>query len=144
MSIAGRGWVGSVLLLAFTAALAVTLATLSLTTAFGVVHLGGDDYATEFAQMGWWAAGWLLVVPVGLLGWARPVLAPLGVLAATVPPFVVAYVSEQRALDSGWSQGLDVFGYIYAAAMTLGFVGAALLGWQLSRRSTVGSGGGRR
>lgn len=138
MTIARRGRLGPVLLLVGTAALATALATLSLGTAFGVVHLGGDAYATEFAQPGWWAAGWLLVVPVGLLGWVRPGLAPLGVLAAAVPPFVVAYVSEQRALDSGWSQGLDVFGYIYAAAMTLGFVGAACCGRSLGRRPVDG------
>lgn len=63
-----------------------------------------------------------------------PALAPLGVPAACVPPFVVAYVSEQRALHSGWAQGFEIFGYVYAAAMTLGFVGAAACGRFLGRR----------
>lgn len=107
-------------------AAAAGLAALSLGTASGVTHLGGDSYHTEFVSA-WWVAAWLLVVPVFLLARWWPLLAVPATVVAAVPQFVVAHESVVRTRAAGWGDGLETLGYWWAAAMAFGFACAALV-----------------
>jgi hypothetical protein len=130
---AHRRW-GSAAATVLTAGAAALLTYLALHNPPGVMAQGGDDYAVEFTNGPWDTLGLLLVVPIFLIGF-RSVWSGLAAAAACgLAQFVLAGVTVERYVASGWSDGLEGLAYLAALLVSGLFVGAALLGFGLGRR----------
>lgn len=114
--------------------LSTTLVVLALRTAGGVTYLGGDSYRTEFANPKWWAAGFLLFVPVYLVARRHPALAFISVIAALGPQVVLPVVVVHRYVVTGWADGLESLGYLYPILMSPVFSAAAVAGAVVGKR----------
>jgi hypothetical protein len=104
------------------------LAWIALATADGAVQLDENNFETEFVDGGWWSASLLLVVPVFLLARSWGFLGAAATVFLGVIQFVVAGATVHRYQVSGWSDGLEGFAYLEAAAMVVAFGLAALVG----------------
>jgi hypothetical protein len=124
-----RGVVGAVA----TAGLAVTVAwlgtALALATAEGVTPVPGgpgETYDTEFIEGGLYVA--TAVVSVGLVGlaarWSWPTAA-VGWAGAVTALWWGGSETVNRYVESGWSDGLEVF--VYIVPVTAGIGGLILL-----------------
>ncbi len=81
-----------------------------------------------------WNLAWLLVIPVFLATRRWPRFAVAWIAAAAVPQFVAAYETVDRYVRSGWSDGLEIFTFLWPIGMTGAFAIAAVLAAQLRRR----------
>jgi hypothetical protein len=115
--------------------LSALLIVLALGTAGGVTYLGGTSYRVEFANTGWWEAGFLLSVPICLASWRHPRLAAVYVVVALGPQVVLPVVVAHRYAASGWGDGLEALGYVFPILMAPLFAAAAVLGVVIGRRT---------
>jgi len=115
--------------------LSVLLVVLALGTADGVTYLGESSYRTEYANLWWWEAGFLLSVPICLASWRHPRLAAVYVVVALGPQVVLPVVVAHRYAASGWGDGLEALGYVFPVLMTPLFSAAAVLGVVIGRRT---------
>ena len=113
---------------------AATVALLALWAADGAVRVSRDTFRTEFIDVAVWNLAWLLVVPVFVATRTWPRLAVAWVAAAALPQFVAAYVTVARYVRSGWSDGLEIFAFVWPIFMTGAYAVAAVLAARLRPR----------
>jgi hypothetical protein len=121
-----------------TVVVAMLVAWLSLHDVPGVQRTErGGCCETTFVHDGLWATMFLLALPIGFIARRSLLLAVGTSIAASIATFAVAHEVVHRYAVSGWSDGLEVFAYVEAAAMTFVWVLAAVVGraaWPVERR----------
>jgi hypothetical protein len=118
-----------------TMAAAGLLTYLALHNPPGAIPLGNNDYDTQFVNDRWITASLLLAVPIFLVSRWSGWLGAATVLVAGGLQMVIAEVTVDRYVSSGWSDGLEAFAYVYGLAEALLFAVAAVVGWVLGRRA---------
>jgi hypothetical protein len=83
---------------------------------------------TTLVHDGRFSTMFLLFVPIAFVARRSLRLAPSVIVASSVMAFTVAHEVVHRYDVSGWGDGLEVFAYVEAAALTLLWVFAALIG----------------
>jgi hypothetical protein len=131
---APRSWKRPALGALLTSATAAGLTFLALRNPPGAIPLGNDNYDTQFVNDAWVTASLLLAVPIFLISWVSGRLGVLAALTAGFCQFVIAEVTVQRYVDSGWSDGLEGLAYLYAFFVAAGFLVVALVAWFFGRR----------
>lgn len=127
------------MLVLLSTAASVSIALVALDLAAGVTQTPGGCCETEFIDETTLAFLWL-IPPILVLAaaWSWR-LALLGVLAVAVPQWLAMGVVMERYAESGWSDGLEVVGYLVPIQTALvGAVGAlvgALVGGGVRRRN---------
>lgn len=115
-------------LLAVTTLAALAFTHLSLANVDGVVHLTDTDYTSEFADMEWWYATFLLAIPIFFGAWAGVWTAPFAVVVSTAAVYHIADTNVERDLASGYGDPLMTLGYVYVVVEGILFFGAAAAG----------------
>lgn len=119
----------AVALLAVTTLSALAFTRLSLTNVDGEVYLGEGSYETEFVNMEWWWATFLLVIPIFFGAWAGVWTAPFAVVVSTAAVYHIADTNVERYVASGWADGLETgFGVLFVVVEAVLFLGAAVAG----------------
>jgi hypothetical protein len=97
----------------------VAIAVVALVTASGVTRLDEYNYRTEFVHEGWWMLAWVLPVLVGVATWWWPRAALLAGTCALAPQFLVGLVVVWRYRAFGWSDGLEIFVFLYPSLLAV-------------------------
>jgi hypothetical protein len=124
-----RTWRAPAAAALLTTGVAAVLTYLALHNPPGVVPAGGSNVDTDFTNDQWVTAGLLLAIPIFVIGFRSVWFGLAAALACGVTQLVIAEVTVERYVDSGWSDGLEGLAYIYALFVAGLFVGAALIGW---------------
>jgi hypothetical protein len=132
------------LLVLLVAAASATVAMVALDLASGVTRPRGRCCRTEFIDtrtLGWL---WLLYPLVALAAAWSWRWAMLGVLGLALPQWLAMNAVMDRYAESGWGDGLEVFGYLLpiqtAVIGTVSVLVGSSVGSQLRRRlATAGS-----
>jgi hypothetical protein len=104
---------------------------LALDVASGVTTISDTSYDTEFIdmQLAWVAV--VLVAAAAALSWVGGLVAAV---LASIPQWWAMARAVARYDESGWSDGLEVLGYLYPILFTLVSLGTAFVGAALGRR----------
>jgi hypothetical protein len=114
----------------------VAIAVVALVRASGVTRLDEYSYRTEFVHEGWWMLAWVLPALVGVATWWWPRAVLLAGTCALAPQFLVGVVVVWRYRVSGWSDGLEIFVFLYPSLLAaLCAVAFGLAEWLRSARS---------
>lgn len=114
----------------------VAIAVVALAAASGFTRLDEYSYRTEFVHEGWWMLAWVLPVLVGVATWCWPRAALLHATSALAPQFLVGVVVVWRYRVSGWSDGLEIFVFLYPSLLaTLCAAAYGIAEWLRSVRS---------
>ena len=132
MSSSRRLAVSLALSVAATVASAV-IARLALDRASGVTRPGGRCCETEFIDGAVLNASWLLVPVLAIAAAFSVRLALTGLVGVAVPQFWAMKVAGDRYVESGWSQGLEVLGYLFPVGLMAVAVLCMSLGWHIAR-----------
>jgi hypothetical protein len=113
---------------------------IALTVPSGATLLPRSDssYGTEFIDMGVLQISWVVVPLLGVAAGSSARVALLGTAAMAVSQFLGMAETVRRYEDSGWSDGLEVLGYLFPITLTVVTLGAVLVGWLVGRRSRRG------
>ena len=108
----------------------------ALGVASGARPRPGSDtsYDTEFIDMAVLHLSWLLAPLLGVTASLSARVALLGVVGVAVSQFWAMAETVDRYQESGWSDGLEVLGYLFPITLTLVSLGAVLVGWLVGRR----------
>ena len=110
------------------------ISRLALDRAGGVTRPGGRCCETEFIDTAVLNASWLLVPVLAIAAVFSVRVAFVGLVGVAVPQFWAMKVTGDRYVESGWSQGLEVLGYLFP----IGLIAVAVLcmsaGWHIGRR----------
>lgn len=125
--------------LAATAAVVVAAAAslAALSVAYGERLVSGSSYSTEFIHMPTYALTLLAVPLVGLAAYHRWWAGVGGAVGAAGVAFAAMIETMRRYADSGWSDGLEVLGFIAPVGLTfflaMAVVAGALVGLRRER-----------
>lgn len=125
-------------ILAATAVVASTVVVLAaLAVASGATLRAGSDtsYDTEFVDGAVLQLAWLVVPLLGTAAASSVRAALIGTAGVSVTQFWAMAETVDRYRESGWSDGLEVLGYLFPITLTVVSLGAVLLGWLLGSRS---------
>ena len=100
------------MLVLLAAAGSVAIALVALDLAAGVTRPRGRCCETEFIDATTFSFRWLLLPILALAAAWSLRLALLGVLTVAVPQWLAMGVVMDRYAESGWSDGLEVLGYL--------------------------------
>ena len=121
------------LLVLLASAASVTIALVALELAAGVTEPRGRCCEVEFIDPGALRFVWLLYPVLALAAaWSWRV-ALVGVVGVAVPQWLAMAEVMDRYADSGWSDGLEVFGYLVPIQTTLVGAVAVLVGALVAR-----------
>jgi hypothetical protein len=129
------------LLLSVVAVLASAVVVLvALAAASGVTERPGPETCcdTEFIDDAVLQLSWLVVPLLGVAAALSVRVALLGTAAVSVTQFLAMAETVHRYRESGWSDGLEVLGFLFPIALTVVALGAVLVGWLVGRRSPRG------
>ena len=127
-------WRHGALGLLLTAVAGGAMTYLALHNAPGVISHSDINVDTDFTNDNWVTASLLLVVPIFLTARVSGWFGSAAALVAGFLQFVIADVTVERFVDSGWSDGLEGLAYVYALFVAMIFAAAALVGWFTTRR----------
>lgn len=134
-----REHLAPLMLVLLAAAASVAIALVALERAAGVTRTRGGCCDAEFIDATTLGVLWLLHPVLALAAAWSWRLALLGVLAVVGPQWLAMGEVMDRYAESGWSDGLEVFGYLVPIQTALVGVVAvmvgALLGGGVRRRS---------
>jgi len=148
-SVVGRGCDGRVthprrrraVILSVVAVLLGAVASLvALATASGVTQRPGPESCcnTEFIDMAVLQLSWLAVPLLGIAAASSARVALLGTAGVAVAQFLAMAETVHRYRESGWSDGLEVLGYLFPITVTVVALGAVLVGWLVGSRARRG------
>lgn len=122
---AGRPWIWAVAAVC----LAALLVVLSLADVPGATRrANGSCCRTEFVNGPWWTACFALVVPIVLAARGSKLAGLAAALAGAAAVFFIADTVVNRYVESGWGDGLESLGYVYAMVQSVVFFLAVPLG----------------
>ena len=93
---------------------------------------------TEFIDDAVLQLSWLVVPLLGVAAVFSVRAALIGTAAVSVTQFLAMAETVHRYRESGWSDGLEVLGFLFPIALTVVALGAVLVGWLVGRRSRRG------
>jgi hypothetical protein len=90
---------------------------------------------TEFIDEAVLQLSWLVVPLLGVAAASSARVALLGTTGVAVTQFLAMAETVHRYRESGWSDGLEVLGFLFPIALTVVALGAVLVGWLVGSRS---------
>ncbi len=130
----GRGPTASVLALV-AVGLCALCGWLALHGVDGAQRVAGSTYSTEFVNGEWVLASWLLVVPICVVAWLHPLIGVATALLCSGIGIHVSLVTIDRYQESGWGDGLESLGFVFALLAGAVAVTCAAVSGLLGRRS---------
>jgi hypothetical protein len=120
-------------LLALAASTVVVLVALAV--ASGATLQPGSDtsYDTEFIDFPVLQLSWLVAPVLGVAAYFSVSVALVGVLGVAVSQFLAMAETVRRYDESGWSDGLEVLGYLFPISLTVVLLGCVLVGGLVGR-----------
>lgn len=109
----------------------------ALVAAPGVTLRPGPEECcdTRFINEAVLQLSWLAVPLLAVAAASSVRVALLGTAGVAVTQFLAMTETVHRYRESGWSDGLEVLGYLFPITLTLVALGAVLVGWLVGSRS---------
>lgn len=122
-----------------TCGLSVLCGWLALHGVDGVQRVKGSTYSTGFVNGEWVVASWLLPVPICVVARLHPFIGVGAALLCSGVGIHVSLVTIDRYQESGWADGLESLGFVFAllagAVTVICAVVAGLLGHRSRARA---------
>lgn len=118
-------------------ATSTVIVLVALAVASGATLQPGSDtsYDTEFIDPLVLQLSWVVAPLLGLAAFFSARVALLGLALVAVSQFWAMTETVARYDESGWSDGLEVLGYLFPIALTVVAVGCVAIGGFVGRRS---------